>query len=102
MGSCYGPKPGWIYRSSQTHHDRCCLPIGQYTLTCLNKKKEYGWGNAFLEIDGKRYCDDFTGFKIMETISVTGKKLRICVRKMSYIELSLLFFLFIHSFMNYS
>lgn len=77
IGSCYGPKLGNTYDSNtmRTTYDRCCLLPGEYTLTCVNKKSEYGWGNAYLEIDGARYCDDFSGsWKAMRKISVYGKR----------------------------
>ena len=73
LESCYGPKLGWKYAPNETHYDRCCLLVGQYTLTCVNRQSNYGWGNASLEIDGKRYCDDFVGFKAMRRVSVLGK-----------------------------
>ena len=73
LESCYGPKLGWNYSPNEIHYERCCLPPGQYTLSCLNRQSKYGWGNASLEIDGKRYCDDFVGFKAMRTVSVLGK-----------------------------
>ena len=72
MGSCFGPKNGWTYSSNETHYDRCCLNAGTYTLVCKNKKSKYGWGNAHLKIDGKRYCDDFVGFKAMRSVSIRG------------------------------
>ena len=82
LGSCYGPKRGMKYGSSysssspyETWYDRCCLPEGQYTLTCSNTKSKYGWGNVEFKINGKRYCDDFVGFKVMRTISIEGRSL---------------------------
>ena len=72
MEACYGPKNGWDYSTREIHYDRCCLLPGKYTLTCVNNKTTYGWGDAFLEIAGKRYCDDFIGFKAMRTVSVIG------------------------------
>ena len=72
LGSCYGPKFGWKWAH---FYDRCCLPEGQYTLTCRNTKSKYGWGNVAIEINGKRYCDDFVGFKAMRIISIEGRSL---------------------------
>ena len=74
LGSCYGPKLGMKYSSKEAHYDRCCLTSGVYTLICQNTKSNYGWGNARLEIEGVRYCDDFIGFKAMRHVSVKGKK----------------------------
>ena len=39
----------------------------------MNTKSTYGWGNVTFEINGKRYCDDFVGYKAMRKISVEGK-----------------------------
>ena len=74
LGSCYGPRPRFTYLPNETHFDRCCLPEGKYTLICINKQSKYGWGNVTFEIDGKRYCDDFVGFKAMRTVSLKGDK----------------------------
>ena len=73
METCYGPKHGINYLSNSIFGDRCCLSPGQYTLTCINKKSKLGWGDAVLEIDGNKYCDDFVGFEANRTISVHGK-----------------------------
>ena len=70
MESCFGPKT--TYLSNTTYYDRCCLPSGTYTLICKNTKSKYGWGNADFEIDGKRYCDDFIGFKAMRKVCIQG------------------------------
>ena len=72
MGPCYGPKRGLKYQWTTIDHDRCCLLPGQCTLTCINKKSIYGWGNIRFEIDGKRYCDDFIGFQTMRKVLVQG------------------------------
>ena len=73
MGSCEGPRFGQKYQANEIWYDRCCLPEGRYTLTCFNTKSHYGWGNVMFKIDGKRYCDDFIGFRAMRTILVRGK-----------------------------
>ena len=72
LGSCYGPKFGRNYKPNETWIDRCCLPEGQHTLACMNTKSIYGWGNVTFQIDGKRYCDDFVGFKALRKISIKG------------------------------
>ena len=81
LESCYGPKPKFNYTTPGIHFDRCCLPPGQYTLTCINEQSTYGWGNVKFEIDGKRYCDDFIGFKAMRTVSVQGKEYEVKFEK---------------------
>ena len=80
LGSCYGPKLELKYSSNEIWYDRCCLPEGQYTLTCRNTKSKYGWGNAKFIVDGKRYCDDFVGFKAMRTISIKGRSLYLSLK----------------------
>ena len=70
MGSCFGPRTA--YESNVSYYDRCCLTPGTYTLICKNTKSKYGWGNASFKIDGKRYCDDFFGYKAMRTITIQG------------------------------
>ena len=70
IGSCYGPSTNYL--SNVTYYDRCCLSQGTYTLICKNTKSKYGWRNADFRIDGKRYCDDFVGFKAMRTVSIKG------------------------------
>ena len=74
LGSCYGPKLTISYDENELYYDICCLLPGRYTLTCINKKSEFGWGNTKFEINGKRYCDDFVGFKAMRTIIVEGNE----------------------------
>ena len=72
MDSCYGPKLGFGYSTNSIIYDRCCLPPGQYTLSCIDLKSKVGWGNVTFQIDGKRYCDDFFGYKAMRTVFITG------------------------------
>ena len=72
LASCYGPKFGMNYSSNEAHYDICCLTPGIYTLICQNTKSNYGWGNAWLEIEGERYCDDFVGFRALRNVSVKG------------------------------
>ena len=38
--------------------ERCCLPPGDYMLTCKVSSGE-GWNGGFMEIQGNRYCHDF-------------------------------------------
>ena len=73
LGPCYGPRTGWQYHEDTIHADQCCILPGRYTLTCINTENEFGWGDVRFEIGGKRYCDDFFGYKAMRTIYVEGK-----------------------------
>ena len=60
------------YVGDRTYTEMCCLPPGQHTLTC---KSSYGvgWTYGFLEINGHRFCDDFTGYKAMRALNIAGK-----------------------------
>ena len=60
------------YISDYQFFENCCLQPGVYTLVCQNKIGNLGWGNAHLEIQGNRYCDDFAGMTLMETIHIKG------------------------------
>ena len=76
IGSCFGP--GNIefsipkYQPNELHFIRCCLPPGTYTLICKNTKSKYGWGSSKFTINGKRFCDDFVGFKALRTVLIEG------------------------------
>ena len=68
LGTCgnVGTKHGNYIRVIQ----RCCLRPGPYVLTCINKKKPYGWGEGYIEIQGHRYCNDFMSYRIMQKITI--------------------------------
>ena len=72
LGSCSGSNN---YESNFTYvkHERCCLIESQHTLTCYNEKGSYGWGRSSIEIQGKKYCDDFVGFKVRHLIRINSK-----------------------------
>ena len=56
----------------RTYTEMCCVPPGQQTLTC-KASDGFGWTNIFVEINGHRFCNDFTGHKAMRTIDVAGE-----------------------------
>ena len=63
----------WAYDDvAQTHTEICCLDPGEHTLVC----KAYnggGWDGGFIEINGKRYCDDFrAGYNVTKKITFGG------------------------------
>jgi len=37
---------------------RCCLPLGPQNIRCIDDNGD-GWGNGYVEIDGKKHCDKF-------------------------------------------
>ena len=80
----YGSENSWTvgactsargYQNSQTYTESCCLDAGSYKLTCDDSYKD-GWHGGFIEIQGKRYCEDFTSGHQQENnvdISYAGK-----------------------------
>ena len=56
LGTCNSTQE---YSNYNNYEEMCCLAPGTYTLDC---KCSYGdgWHGGYLEIDGTRYCDDFT------------------------------------------
>ena len=54
---------------------RCCMEAKQYTLICGIKdmrKKHEGWAESFLTIQGRRYRNDFVGYKALRKVSING------------------------------
>ena len=72
LGSCSGTA-SYVFNYTYVKYERCCLIPGNHTLSCHNDKGPFGWGNSFIEIQGKRYCDDFVGFQAMRKVSITNK-----------------------------
>merc|ERR1719203_425734 len=59
---------GTGYGNYQTNALSCCLPTGEYELECVDSWGD-GWHGAYIEIDGHRYCEDFTwGHTQTETV----------------------------------
>ena len=58
------------------HTEECCLEAGVHTLKC---KDDYGdgWGGGFINIQGKKYCENFGGGseEAIEVTIVAGKYL---------------------------
>ena len=51
---------------------RCCLLPGKYVLIC-ESENPYSWRQGFVEIQGRKYCNDFMGFKAHRLVDITGK-----------------------------
>ena len=68
LGSCNG----YPFESYSQHIARCCLVPGRHVLICRNNKTPYGWGNAFIEVQGQKYCDDFIGNDARRIVTITG------------------------------
>ena len=54
------------------YYQACCLPPGQYTLTCQNDNYPDGWHGDYIEILGKRYCDNFLAYRVMRRNIIKG------------------------------
>ena len=73
IGSCSSD----AFQTKYTNHDvntnfgRCCLPIGEYVLIC-ESESPYSWRQGFVEIQGRKYCDDFMGYKALRLVNITG------------------------------
>ena len=64
IGTCTSAK---AYQNSQTYTESCCLDAGSYTLTCDDSYGD-GWDGGFIDIQGQRYCEDFTSGHQQENI----------------------------------
>ena len=71
LGSCNSI--GIKYGDHEKYIQRCCLEPDEYTLTCINKIKPFGWGDGYIEIQGHRYCDDFMSYRLMQKVTIRSK-----------------------------
>lgn len=48
------------FYNMQIYTQGCCLPAKEteFALTCIDTSQD-GWKGAFIEIEGKRYCENF-------------------------------------------
>ena len=46
------------YADGKTYKQMCCLAEGMHTLTCIDSYMD-GWHGGFIEIQGKRFCENF-------------------------------------------
>ena len=60
------------YQYSALYTQRCCIEPGIHILTCYNIPVGKGWLDAYLLIEGHRHCDNFGGFKSMQSLTVPG------------------------------
>ena len=63
---------GATYQYPALYTERCCLEPGKYTLVCYNDPPSRGWNDAYLLINGHRYCDEFISYKSRQKIYITG------------------------------
>ena len=50
---------------------RCCLAPGEHTLIC-KATSQYTWLSGYILIGGRKYCNDFIGFKAFRRIQISG------------------------------
>ena len=75
IGSCTSLnsiETGATYQYPAIYTERCCLESGRHTLVCYNYPPSRGWSNAYILINGQRYCDDFISYKSFQKVLVTG------------------------------
>merc|ERR1712200_109291 len=62
---CYGSQ-GWYEENYKTYDTNCCLKPGTEILVICKDSYGDGWHGSYLEINGKKYCEDFTDGKEFE------------------------------------
>ena len=69
LGSCENEKS---YGNGFQYTQECCQAPGAIELECKNSYG-HGWNGGYLEIEGKKYCDDFaSGKEKKEQVTITG------------------------------
>ena len=60
------------YERNQKYTKVCDIIPGKHTLTCKNDDG-FGWNGAFIEIEGREYCNDFnSGYEKKIEIFIIG------------------------------
>ena len=68
LGECSGLGP---YSGPSSIH-QCCIAPGTYQLECKDTYGD-GWRGGYIEVDGKRYCENFiNGFIMSAQITIQG------------------------------
>ena len=75
VGSCtsytnnYGEN---VYMDNAPFTQQCCLASGNHKVTCADSHSD-GWHGGYLEINGVKYCEDFTnGNETHADLSITS------------------------------
>ena len=68
---------GATYQYGSVYTERCCLEPGRHTLVCYNDPPSRGWNDAYILINGHRYCDDFISYKSFQNVLVPGTNLNV-------------------------
>ena len=61
------PESGVKYDDNSEYTQQCCLPVNQqsFLIKCKDSWGD-GWSDGYLEINGKRYCEQFSSGKKKE------------------------------------
>ena len=61
------------YQSDRIYDNiQCCQPLGNYILLCQDSYGD-GWNGGYIEIDGDKYCDDFTsGKRLSKEVTISS------------------------------
>ena len=60
-----------IDAGSEVNVDRCCIKKGDYILSCKSNN-QHSWKQGYLEIQGRKYCNDFVGYRALRRIKILG------------------------------
>ena len=52
---------------------RCCLTPGKHVLTC-EARGQFHWRQGYVLLQGRKYCQDFIGFKALRRITIFCKQ----------------------------
>ena len=74
LGPCV---PSHKYKAgSDIFSEKCCVPIGNYVLSCRNND-ELGWLlNNFVKVGRHQFCDEYVGYNALSAINIPGMNLR--------------------------
>ena len=70
LGSCTSS----TYEYNRFYNDVCCMPDGNYDLTCYyHGNYDEGWNGGYMLIGNNKYCENFTsGVEKKESVHVTA------------------------------
>ena len=71
LGLCI---PSHKYDSgSDKYTEKCCIPNGNYVLSCRKNNDDLGWLlNNFIEVGRHHFCDDYVGYIALRAINIPG------------------------------
>ena len=71
-GPCsFAPRVTDVNKELIRYVKKCVLSPGKHTLTCRNTEN-VGWRGAFVEIHGRKYCNDYVGYTTRQKITTLG------------------------------